>query len=157
MQGVWLDTPLVDLLGHRGKMERQFTGIYKRFKEYGIDCTQEPILMFPTQHYQNGGLLTDVDAQTRIPGLYAAGEVGGGVHGRNRLGANSLVDIFVFGRKAGLHAARMAKEVTVGRLTLEHVRAHEGELKRAGIETHRVSPVLLPDYTRPELKTRRVG
>jgi succinate dehydrogenase / fumarate reductase flavoprotein subunit len=113
--------------------------------------------MFPTQHYQNGGLLTNGDAETNVPGLYAAGEVGGGVHGRNRLGANSLVDIFVFGRKAGLHAARVAKEVTVGRLTLEHVRAHEEELRRAGIETGRVSPVLLPDYTRPETRTRRVG
>jgi succinate dehydrogenase / fumarate reductase flavoprotein subunit len=156
MQGVWLDTPLVDILGYRGKMEKQFTGIYKRFREYGIDVTQEPILMFPTQHYQNGGLLTDGDARTNVPGLYAAGEVGGGVHGRNRLGANSLVDIFVFGRKAGLHAAKAAKEAQLGNLSLAHVEAHEKALRAASIETCRISPILLPDYTRPETQARRL-
>ena len=157
MQGVWLDTPLVDMLGYKGKMEKQFTGIYKRYKEYGIDVTQEPILMYPTQHYQNGGLLTDGDARTNIPGLYAAGEVGGGVHGRNRLGANSLVDIFVFGRKAGIHAAHAAREVTLGTLTLRHVTAYDKELRNAGIQTDRLSPVLLPDYTRPETRARRLN
>jgi succinate dehydrogenase / fumarate reductase flavoprotein subunit len=157
MRGVWLDMPLVDLLGYPGKMAKQFTGIYKRFKEYGIDCTREPILMYPTQHYQNGGLLTDGDSRTNVPGLYAAGEVGGGVHGRNRLGANSLVDIFVFGRRAGLHAAQAAKEARLGALTLEHVWRHERGLREAGIETDRVSPVLLPDYTPAEARTRRVG
>ena len=157
MQGVWLDTPLVDLLGYKGKMEKQFTGIYKRYKEYGIDVTQEPILMYPTQHYQNGGLLTDGEARTNIPGLYAAGEVGGGVHGRNRLGANSLVDIFVFGRKAGIHAAHAAKDITLGELTLRHVKVYDAELGRAGIHTDRVSPVLLPDYTRLETRTRRLN
>ena len=157
MNGVWLDTPLVDWLGDSGKMEKQFTGIYKRFREYGIDCTREPILMYPTQHYQNGGVLTDGIARTNIPGLYAAGEVGGGVHGRNRLGANSLVDIFVFGRRAGQHAAQAATEVQLGRLTLNHVRRHEQQLRDAGIETDRTSPMLLPDYTRPGIRSRRVG
>ena len=157
MTGVWLDTPLVDALGYAGKLERQFTGMYKRFKEHGIDCAREPILMYPTQHYQNGGLLTDGESRTNVAGLYAAGEVGGGVHGRNRLGANSLVDIFVFGRRAGLHAAQAAKEVQLGRLTLAHVKRHEEELRASGIVTDRVSPVLLPDYTRPENRARRVG
>jgi succinate dehydrogenase/fumarate reductase flavoprotein subunit len=157
MKGVWLDTPLVDALGYPGKMEKQFTGIYKRFREYGIDCTREPILMYPTQHYQNGGLLTDGESRTNIPGLYAAGEVGGGVHGRNRLGANSLVDIFVFGRRAGKHAAQAAKEVQLGRLTLDHVHRHEQDLRAAGITTDRTSPLVLPDYTRPETRIRRVG
>ena len=92
-----------------------------------------------------------------VAGLYAAGEVGGGVHGRNRLGANSLVDVFVFGRRAGLHAAQAAQDVRLGRLTLAHVRRHEEELRAAGVVTDRVSPVLLPDYTRPETRTRRVG
>ncbi len=156
MQGAWLDTPLIDILGGKGKFERMFTGIYKRFREYGIDVTQEPILMYPTQHYQNGGILIDENGRSNVPGLYAAGEVAGGVHGRNRLGANSLVDIFVFGRRAGMDAALQAKEVQLGSLSLGHVEEYEEQLRRAGVETDRVSPVLLPDYTRPETRKRRL-
>ena len=156
-KGVWLDTPLIDILGFKGKFEKMYTGIYKRFREYGIDVTKEPILMFPTQHYQNGGILTNEHGQTNIPGLYAAGEVAGGVHGRNRLGANSLVDIFVFGRRAGIHSAQQAKEVKLGSLTLQHVRAYEEQLLQAGIETTRISPILLPDYSRPETMKRRIN
>jgi len=88
---------------------RRFAGIQHRFKKYGIDPTQEPLLVYPTQHYQNGGVAINVYGQSNVPFLYMAGEVAGGVHGHNRLGANSLVDIFVFGRRAGAAAARQAK------------------------------------------------
>jgi len=108
------------------------------------------------QNRENGGILIDADARSNIPGLYAAGEVGGGVHGRNRLGANSLVDIFVFGRKAGLHSAGAAKEIQLGKLMLDHVKVYDEQLRSSGIETERVSPVLLPDYTNPETRARRL-
>jgi succinate dehydrogenase / fumarate reductase, flavoprotein subunit len=72
----------------------------------GVDITQEPITIRPGQHYIMGGIKTDVNGLTPIPGLYAAGEVACvSVHGGNRLGANSLLDTLIFGRRAGAHAA----------------------------------------------------
>ena len=72
----------------------------------GVDITREPIHIHPGQHYIMGGVKTDVDGQTTIPGLYAAGEVACvSVHGGNRLGANSLLDTLIFGRRSGEHAA----------------------------------------------------
>jgi succinate dehydrogenase / fumarate reductase flavoprotein subunit len=75
----------------------------------GVDITREPIRIRPGQHYIMGGVKTDVDGQTTIPGLYAAGEVACvSVHGGNRLGANSLLDTLIFGRRSGEHAAGRA-------------------------------------------------
>jgi succinate dehydrogenase / fumarate reductase flavoprotein subunit len=72
----------------------------------GVDITREPIHIKPGNHYTMGGIRTDVDGRTSIPGLYAAGECACvSVHGGNRLGANSLLDTLVFGRRSGLHAA----------------------------------------------------
>jgi succinate dehydrogenase / fumarate reductase flavoprotein subunit len=77
----------------------------------GTDITREPIHIRPGQHYIMGGVKTDVDGQTTIPGLYAAGEVACvSVHGGNRLGANSLLDTLVFGRRSGVHAAGIARQ-----------------------------------------------
>jgi succinate dehydrogenase / fumarate reductase flavoprotein subunit len=76
----------------------------------GVDITREPIHIKPGQHYIMGGVKTDVDGQTTVPGLYAAGEVACvSVHGGNRLGANSLLDTLIFGRRSGEHAAALAK------------------------------------------------
>ena len=73
----------------------------------GVDITREPIHIKPGNHYTMGGVRTDVDGQTPIPGLYAAGECACvSVHGGNRLGANSLLDTLVFGRRSGAHAAQ---------------------------------------------------
>jgi succinate dehydrogenase / fumarate reductase flavoprotein subunit len=78
----------------------------------GTDITREPIHIRPGQHYIMGGVKTDVDGQTTIPGLYAAGEVACvSVHGGNRLGANSLLDTLIFGRRSGEHAARIALQM----------------------------------------------
>ena len=78
----------------------------------GVDITREPIHIRPGNHYMMGGVKTDVDGQTNVPGLYAAGEVACvSVHGGNRLGANSLLDTLIFGRRAGQHAAAHAKHV----------------------------------------------
>jgi succinate dehydrogenase / fumarate reductase, flavoprotein subunit len=80
----------------------------------GVDITQEPIHIKPGNHYMMGGVKTDVNGQTDIPGLYAAGEVACvSVHGGNRLGANSLLDTLVFGRRSGQHAAKVAKAMGV--------------------------------------------
>ncbi len=80
----------------------------------GVDITQEPIHIRPGQHYIMGGVKTDVDGQTTILGLYAAGEVACvSVHGANRLGANSLLDTLVFGRRSGVHAAGVGRNMTM--------------------------------------------
>jgi succinate dehydrogenase / fumarate reductase flavoprotein subunit len=86
---------------------REIVNIGKDFA--GVDITREPILIRPGQHYIMGGVKTDVDGATPIEGLYAAGEVACvSVHGGNRLGANSLLDTLIFGRRAGEHAAQRA-------------------------------------------------
>jgi succinate dehydrogenase flavoprotein subunit len=82
----------------------------------GVDITQEPIHIKPGNHYAMGGVKTDTDGATSIPGLYAAGEVACvSVHGGNRLGANSLLDTLIFGRRSGQHAAARAKRLELGR------------------------------------------
>ena len=119
------------------------------FGQHGIDIHKEPILIFPTLHYQNGGLDITADGQTTcVKNLFVAGEAVGGIHGRNRLMGNSLLDIIVFGRNAGQNASRVAKDTVVKKLTLSHIDKFEAQLKDAGIETDMVSPKLLPDYTR---------
>jgi succinate dehydrogenase / fumarate reductase flavoprotein subunit len=78
----------------------------------GTDITREPIHIKPGQHYIMGGIKTDVDGQTTVPGLYAAGEVACvSVHGGNRLGANSLLDTLIFGRRSGEHSAKLALQM----------------------------------------------
>jgi len=98
-RGVWLDTPLIEQTKGKGTLAHQFPGLIHRFKRYGIDPTTQPILVYPTLHYQNGGIRIDSDCRTERTGLWAAGEVTGGIHGTNRLMGNSLLDIIVFGRR----------------------------------------------------------
>jgi len=99
-------------------------------------------------HYQNGGIAIQPDGSTAVPGLYVAGEAAGGIHGRNRLMGNSLLDICVFGRRAGRAAAEYVQHVQPGRPTLEHLTAWQRVRRAAGLEDGLPSPVILPDYTR---------
>ncbi len=155
--GVWLDSPMIDMLWGEGTVKREFPGKYILFKRYGIDISKEPILVYPTLHYQNGGLEYNCRCETSVPGFFAAGEVTGGVHGENRLMGNSLLDVCVFGRIAGENAAIYAKEkFKDGKLTLDHVRRYHRELEEAGIVTDRVAPMLLPDYTNPKVRERQL-
>jgi succinate dehydrogenase / fumarate reductase flavoprotein subunit len=108
--GIWLDITKVP---RKRTLEalREIVNIGKDFA--GVDITREPIMIRPGQHYIMGGVKTDVDGATSIEGLYAAGEVACvSVHGGNRLGANSLLDTLIFGRRAGEHAA--ARSATMG-------------------------------------------
>jgi succinate dehydrogenase / fumarate reductase flavoprotein subunit len=148
-KGVWLDTPMIEKIGGVGTIEKRIPAMMRMFEKYGIDIRKEPILVYPTLHYQNGGLDITADCMTtNIPNLFVAGEAVGGIHGKNRLMGNSLLDIIVFGRSAGQNAALKAKNVTVGKLTLNHIEKFEKEISGAGIVTDKVSPKLLPDYTR---------
>ena len=154
--GVWLDSPLIEAISGEGTIRRDLPAMYRQYDRFGIDITREPMLVFPTLHYQNGGLEISDKCETKLKGLYVAGEASGGVHGRNRLMGNSVLDYNVFGRRAGIKAAVAARKVKLGKLTLDHVRRYEKALKEAGIRTSRISPILLPDYTRPETKSRQL-
>jgi succinate dehydrogenase / fumarate reductase flavoprotein subunit len=95
----------------------------------GVDITREPIRIKPGNHYTMGGVKTDVHGATTIPGLYAAGEVACvSVHGGNRLGANSLLDTLIFGRRSGEHAAARAKQVDHGRTSESTLTDSEREI-----------------------------
>ena len=147
-KAVWLDTPMIDMIHGKGTLEKRLPAMLRMYLKFGIDMRETPILIYPTLHYQNGGLEINNKCETGIENLYVAGEAVGGIHGRNRLMGNSLLDIIVFGRNAGQQAAAKSKTTTIGELTLKHVCEYEQELKNAGIETDAVSPKLLPDYTR---------
>ncbi|MFC9530911.1 MULTISPECIES: fumarate reductase/succinate dehydrogenase flavoprotein subunit [unclassified Streptomyces] len=93
------------------RIRRRLPSMYHQFKELAdVDITAEPMEVGPTCHYVMGGIAVDSDtaAARGVPGLFAAGEVAGGMHGSNRLGGNSLSDLLVFGRRAGQHAAAYA-------------------------------------------------
>jgi len=155
--GVWVDSPMIDILQGEGTVRKDFVGKWKVYDRQGIDISKEPMLVYPGLHYQNGGLENNSACETSVPGLFIAGEVTGGVHGENRLMGNSLLDVHVFGRIAGKNAAIYAKEkAKEGKLTLEHVKAYHKELEKAGIVTDRVAPMLLPDYTNPEVRKRQL-
>src|SRR5437764_9324632 len=91
-------------------IKRRLPSMYQQFLELAdVDITKEPMEVGPTCHYMMGGVRVDAETQaSTVPGLFAAGEVGAGLHGANRLGGNSLSDLLVFGRRAGLGAAEYA-------------------------------------------------
>jgi succinate dehydrogenase / fumarate reductase flavoprotein subunit len=110
-RGIYLDITVVP---RKRTLEalREIVNIGKDFA--GVDITREPIIIQPGQHYIMGGVKTDIDGRTPIEGLYAAGEVACvSVHGGNRLGANSLLDTLIFGRRAGEHAAARSRSVAM--------------------------------------------
>ena len=110
-QGIYLDITVVP---RKRTLEalREIVNIGKDFA--GVDITREPIIIRPGQHYIMGGIKTDIDGRTPIEGLYAAGEVACvSVHGGNRLGANSLLDTLIFGRRSGEHAAARSRTIAM--------------------------------------------
>ncbi len=154
--GIWLDSPLIEMLQGEGYINHQFPAMHRQFFRYGIDITKEPMLVYPSLHYQNGGIDINEKCESSIPGLYVAGEASGGVHGRNRLMGNSVLDYNVFGRRAGINASEYVKSVDLGSLTLEHIHKYENELESAGIKTSRISPVILPSYTPEAVRKRQL-
>jgi succinate dehydrogenase / fumarate reductase flavoprotein subunit len=93
-------------------VKRKLPSMYHQFKELAdVDITKGPMEVGPTCHYMMGGIRVDAETgQSSVKGLFAAGEAAGGLHGANRLGGNSLSDLIVFGRRAGLAAAEHAKK-----------------------------------------------
>ena len=109
----WIKERLPNATEH---IKKKLPSMYHQFKQLAdIDITQVPMEVGPTTHYMMGGVKVEGDTQmSTVPGLFAAGEVAAGLHGANRLGGNSLSDLIVFGKIAGEHAARFAKEQSSG-------------------------------------------
>lgn len=155
--GVWLDSPMIDMLSGEGTVKKEFPGKHILFSRFDIDISKQPMLIHPTLHYQNGGLDIKNSCETNIPGLYAAGEVAGGIHGENRLMGNSLLDVIVFGRIAGQNAAEYIHTHNApGQPNLNHVKKYNEEVEAAGVSDDRIAPMLLPDYSNPEVRERQL-
>ncbi len=123
---------------------RRLPSMYHQFKELAdVDITKEPMEVGPAQHYVMGGVEVDADTgESCVPGLFAAGEVSGGMHGSNRLGGNSLSDLLVFGRRAGLGATEY-----IGRLGPKFPVPDEGEI--AAARTEALAPLERPTGENP--------
>ncbi|NHJ32891.1 MAG: FAD-binding protein [Asgard group archaeon] len=153
--GVWLDSPLIDVIHGEGTIEKNFSAMVRQFERFGVDMVKDPILIYPTLHYQNGGLTINANGETPIKNLYAAGEVTGGTHGSNRLMGNSLLEISVFGRIAGITAAKNIGKVTLGKLTLDHVSKYNDLCTEHKVKNP-PSPIIFPDYTEDKHKGRKL-
>ena len=146
---VWLDTPMIEMIHGEGTILKSIPAMYNMFIKYGIDIRKEPILVYPTLHYQNGGVEIDAQCHTNVKNLLVAGEASGGVHGTNRLMGNSLLDVVVFGREAGIEAGKIFNGISMtetSKMNLDHVTAFEKERDAAGIKSDVVSPKILPVY-----------
>ncbi len=108
-------------------IKKKLPSMYHQFKQLAdIDITEVPMEVGPTTHYMMGGVRVDPDSQmSDVPGLFAAGECGAGLHGANRLGGNSLSDLLVFGQRAGEYAAKFAKQNPAGQVNPEALASAE--------------------------------
>ena len=124
--GAFLDISYQDA----DRIKKKLPSMYHQFKELAdVDITKEPMEVGPTCHYTMGGVRVDAESQmTKVPGLFACGEVAGGLHGANRLGGNSLSDLLVFGRRAGLGAMEFAQANGDSKIDEAQVRAAADEL-----------------------------
>ncbi len=121
--GVYLDVTHLP----RSQIESRLPVMLEQFLKFGVDIRDEPMEVAPTAHHIMGGLRINVDGQTSVPGLYACGEVAGGVHGANRLGGNALADTQVFGKRAGEAAGKARKRVK--RIHREEIESQEKRLQ----------------------------
>ncbi len=114
----WIKEKIPNSVEH---IKKKLPSMYHQFKQLAdIDITQVPMEVGPTTHYMMGGVAVDADSQmSTVPGLFAAGECGAGLHGANRLGGNSLSDLLVFGQRAGEFAAKFAKEHDSGHVPMD--------------------------------------
>jgi succinate dehydrogenase / fumarate reductase flavoprotein subunit/L-aspartate oxidase len=149
--GVFLDTPTLEMESP-GILAKRLVTLRHLALKCGHDAAQEPFLVYPTLHYQNGGVAIDKDGATSVPGLYCVGEVTGGLHGRNRLMGNALLDILSMGRRAGAKAAEPGGRVMASRAGIGHVHAWQRELTLSGLPLDVKAPRLFPDYAHFDLR-----
>lgn len=154
--GVWLDTPGLEMRS-TGVLERRFPKLLELGRKSDIDPKVLPMLIHPTLHYQNGGVAIDENGCTNVPGLYCVGEVCGGIHGRNRLMGNSLLEIISFGRRVGVHAAELTDSARFGGVSIDHVYRLRRELALQNMPMDTRSPMLFPGYAGFDLGTEISG
>ncbi len=147
--GVWLDTPRVELQSP-GLLAAEFPKLVNLGRKCDIDPTKTPLLVYPTLHYQNGGVEIDADGLSSVPGLYCVGEVSGGIHGKNRIMGNSLLDIICFGRRAGTHAAHAQHSRGHKKVSIEHLSDLRRELTKSDMPMEQKGPMLFPECAKFE-------
>ncbi len=121
--------------------------VYEQYKNTGVDISKEPMEIYPSMHHMMGGIKINEWGETIVPGLYAAGEVAGGVHGANRLGGNSIAEGQVFGRRAGIAAAKFSKKTKNISLPKDKIREEQKRIfsfitRKTGIIPHIVEDKL---------------
>ena len=144
-QGVWLDTPVLEQQ-QPGMLAKHFPKFISLCDKAGIDPNHSPLLICPTLHYQNGGVVINEACETTIPGLFCAGEVSGGIHGKNRIMGNALLEIISFGRRAGAAAAAREMSDNTER-SLAHLERFRHERQQYNINNSgQQGPLLFPHY-----------
>lgn len=143
--GIFLDTPTLEQT-KPGILESSLITLRHLAQRAGIDPAKEPFLIRPTLHYQNGGVVMDERAQTPISGLLCAGEISGGLHGRNRMMGNALLELVVFGRRAGEAAAVAARAERAAKVGLNHLADWRRALITHDLPLSRKAPILFPPY-----------
>jgi succinate dehydrogenase / fumarate reductase flavoprotein subunit len=148
--GVYLDVT------HRGAayIKRKLPSMYEQFHALGnVDITKEPMEVYPTIHYVMGGIrVSPEECASNVPGLYAAGEVAGGLHGANRLGGNSLSDIIVFGKRAGEAAANYAKQAEHGTIDEAQIAEEITTLLSPLVDTDGENPYVIHQELQEEMQ-----
>lgn len=143
--GVFLDAPDLERR-NPGILKQRLVSLNHLGKQCSIDLTKEPIMVRPTLHYQNGGVVIDENGMTTVSGLYSVGEMTGGIHGRNRMMGNALQEIITFGRRAGEHAALTASQNPAPKVGLFHLYNWQRQLILSGLSTENYGPILFPHY-----------
>lgn len=143
--GIFLDTPGLERRDP-GILARSLVTLTHLAHRAGFDAAEVPFLIRPTLHYQNGGVAIDPAARTAVPGLLCAGEVAGGLHGRNRMMGNALLELVVFGRRAGISAAEDARVERPRNVGLTHLADWRRALIAQGLPLSRKAPLLFPPY-----------
>ena len=155
-KGVWLDTPGLELR-NPGILQSKFPKLMQLGKKANVNLTEKPMLIYPTLHYQNGGVVINENCETSVPGLFCVGEVTGGIHGKNRLMGNALLEIISFGRKAGMVAAKRRKNKRSSQLSIEHLNQLRRELTTANLSLEQQGPLLFPEYAKFDLDSDYEG
>lgn len=143
--GVFLDVPGL-VAAKPGILDSTLISLAHLAKKCHLDPAAEPLLVTPTLHYQNGGVAIDKHGQSSVPGLFCVGEISGGIHGRNRMMGNALLDIISFGRRAGAHAAEARAEAYSSRAGIGHIHDWQRQLTLADLPLDARGPHVFPDY-----------